>query len=186
VRNAVSHVNGEIAHAVHGLDAAEQAALDARLIELDGTPNKARLGANALLAVSLASAKAAAAERGLPLYRKPSANPSSKPGRARVAGPAHRRALPAGRPGARRTARVSRAPAAVAAPRRTCIAARSPRVRWFKSMIANVHAALRHVKAAAEPLPRLDCWRALLAHTCQRIVGRIGLPSLLQNLPAPV
>jgi enolase len=69
VRNAVSHVNGEIAHAVCGLDAADQAALDARLIELDGTPNKARLGANALLAVSLASAKAAAAERGLPLYR---------------------------------------------------------------------------------------------------------------------
>ena len=69
VRNAVGHVNGEIARAVHGLEAAEQAALDARLIALDGTPNKARLGANALLAVSLASAKAAAAERGLSLYR---------------------------------------------------------------------------------------------------------------------
>ena len=69
VRNAVGHVNGEIAHAVRGLDAADQTALDARLIELDGTPNKARLGANALLAVSLAAAKAAAADRGLPLYR---------------------------------------------------------------------------------------------------------------------
>ena len=69
VRNAVSHVNGEIAHTVRGLEATDQAALDARLIELDGTPNKARLGANALLAVSLAAAKAAAAERGVPLYR---------------------------------------------------------------------------------------------------------------------
>ena len=69
VRNAVGHVNGEIAHAVRGLDAADQTALDARLIELDGTPTKARLGANALLAVSLAAAKAAAADRGLPLYR---------------------------------------------------------------------------------------------------------------------
>jgi len=69
VRNAVGHVNAEIANAVRGLDAADQAALDARLIQLDGTPNKARLGANALLAVSLAAAKAAAAERGLPLYR---------------------------------------------------------------------------------------------------------------------
>ena len=69
VRKAVGHVNNEIAQAVCGLDAADQAALDARLIQLDGTPNKARLGANALLAVSLAAAKAAAAERGLPLYR---------------------------------------------------------------------------------------------------------------------
>ena len=69
VRKAVGHVNGEIAQGVLGLDAADQAALDARLIQLDGTQNKARLGANALLAVSLAAAKAAAAERGLPLYR---------------------------------------------------------------------------------------------------------------------
>ena len=69
MRKAVGHVNGEIAQVVKGLDAADQAALDARLIQLDGTPNKARLGANALLAVSLAVAKAAAAERGLPLYR---------------------------------------------------------------------------------------------------------------------
>lgn len=69
VRNAVGHVNGEIQNAVRGFDAADQTGLDARLIQLDGTPNKARLGANALLAVSLAAAKAAAAERGLSLYR---------------------------------------------------------------------------------------------------------------------
>ncbi len=69
VRHAVGHVNGEIADAVVGLDADDQVALDARLIELDGTDNKARLGANALLGVSLASAKAAAQAHGLPLYR---------------------------------------------------------------------------------------------------------------------
>ncbi len=69
VRHAVGHVNGEIAEAVVGLDADDQVALDARLIELDGTDNKGRLGANALLGVSLASAKAAAASHGLPLYR---------------------------------------------------------------------------------------------------------------------
>lgn len=69
VRNAVAHVEGEIAAALRGMDAAEQKALDARLIELDGTDNKSRLGANALLAVSLASAKAAAAARGVPLFR---------------------------------------------------------------------------------------------------------------------
>ena len=69
VRQAVSHVNREIADAVRGLDATDQAALDARLIDLDGSANKGRLGANALLAVSMAAAKAAAAERGLPLYR---------------------------------------------------------------------------------------------------------------------
>ena len=69
VRHAVGHVNGEIADAVVGLDADDQVALDARLIELDGTDNKARLGANALLGVSLASAKAAASAHGLPLYR---------------------------------------------------------------------------------------------------------------------
>jgi len=69
VRHAVGHVNGEIADAVAGLDADDQVALDTRLIELDGTDNKGRLGANALLGVSLANAKAAAASHGLPLYR---------------------------------------------------------------------------------------------------------------------
>ncbi|MCO5124986.1 MAG: phosphopyruvate hydratase [Rhizobacter sp.] len=68
VRQAVAHVNGEIARAVVGLAADDQAALDARLIALDGTPNKARLGANATLAVSMAAAHAVAAARGLPLY----------------------------------------------------------------------------------------------------------------------
>jgi enolase len=68
VSKAVANVNGEIAKAVAGLDAGGQRALDARLIELDGTPNKSRLGANALLAVSLAAAKAAAADRGVALY----------------------------------------------------------------------------------------------------------------------
>jgi enolase len=68
VSKAVANVNGEIRRAVVGLDGAGQQALDRRLIELDGTPNKARLGANALLAVSLAAAKAQAAERGLALY----------------------------------------------------------------------------------------------------------------------
>ncbi len=69
VRNAVAHVNGEIAQAVLGLDADAQVELDRRLIELDGTPNKGRLGANALLGVSMAAAKAAAEAHGLPLYR---------------------------------------------------------------------------------------------------------------------
>ena len=69
VQQAVGHVNGEIAHAVAGLRADEQAALDAVLIALDGTPNKARLGANATLAVSMAAAHAAAAAHELPLYR---------------------------------------------------------------------------------------------------------------------
>ncbi|HEX6998452.1 MAG TPA: phosphopyruvate hydratase [Gammaproteobacteria bacterium] len=68
VLRAVGHVNGEIRDAVRGMDAANQEALDERLIELDGTPNKSRLGANAVLAVSLAAAKAMAAERGVPLY----------------------------------------------------------------------------------------------------------------------
>src|SRR5918994_5548238 len=63
---AVSHVNGELAQAVHGLDPADQEALDRTMIELDGTPNKARLGANAILGLSLAGAKAAAAEAGSP------------------------------------------------------------------------------------------------------------------------
>ncbi|MBA3347096.1 MAG: phosphopyruvate hydratase [Actinobacteria bacterium] len=69
VRGAVANVTGEIAAAVQGLDPADQRALDERLIELDGTPNKARLGANAILAVSLAAAKAAAAAAGQPLWR---------------------------------------------------------------------------------------------------------------------
>ncbi|HYZ80937.1 MAG TPA: phosphopyruvate hydratase [Solirubrobacteraceae bacterium] len=69
VSQAVENVNGEIATAVHGQDAASQAALDRMLISLDGTPNKSRLGANAILAVSLAAAQASAAEQRLPLWR---------------------------------------------------------------------------------------------------------------------
>jgi enolase len=69
VTKAVENVNGEIATAVHGQDASSQAALDRMLIALDGTPNKSRLGANAILAVSLAAAHAAAAEERLPLWR---------------------------------------------------------------------------------------------------------------------
>ena len=69
VTKAVANVNGELADAVNGLDPADQEALDRTLIELDGTENKARLGANAILGVSLAAAKAAAAEDGLPLWR---------------------------------------------------------------------------------------------------------------------
>jgi enolase len=69
VLNAVESVNGELSDALSGLEASEQAALDGMMIELDGTPNKARLGANAILGVSLAVAKAAAIEAELPLYR---------------------------------------------------------------------------------------------------------------------
>ena len=69
VSQAVANVNGELAGAVSGLDPADQPALDRAMIELDGTPNKGRLGANAILGVSLAGAKAAAAEAGLPLWR---------------------------------------------------------------------------------------------------------------------
>ena len=69
VRRAVAHVNTEIARAVMGMDASDQAALDARLIALDGTPDKSRLGANAMLSVSMAAAHAAAHEAGLPLFR---------------------------------------------------------------------------------------------------------------------
>jgi len=69
VTKAVAAVNGEIFDAVCGLDAGEQVRLDQILCALDGTPNKARLGANAILGVSLAAAKAAAASAGLPLYR---------------------------------------------------------------------------------------------------------------------
>ncbi|HEX6457935.1 MAG TPA: phosphopyruvate hydratase [Thermoleophilaceae bacterium] len=69
VTRAVENVRGEIASAVTGLDAADQAALDRAMIELDGTGNKGRLGANAILGVSLAAAKAMAVEEGLPLWR---------------------------------------------------------------------------------------------------------------------
>jgi enolase len=69
VAKAVQAVNGEIAEAVVGMDAEDQTALDAELIALDGTENKGRLGANAILGVSLATAKAAADALGLPLYR---------------------------------------------------------------------------------------------------------------------
>jgi enolase len=69
VLKAVEHINTEIAEAVLGLDASEQAFLDKTLIDLDGTENKGRLGANAMLAVSMAVARAAAEEAGIPLYR---------------------------------------------------------------------------------------------------------------------
>ena len=69
VLKAVQHVNGEIRDAVRGFEAREQLDIDRTLIELDGTPNKGRLGANAILAVSMAAARAAAAENKLPLYR---------------------------------------------------------------------------------------------------------------------
>jgi enolase len=69
VLEAVASVNGELAEALVGMDATEQVALDGTMIELDGTPNKGRLGANAILGVSLAAAKAAADYTGQPLYR---------------------------------------------------------------------------------------------------------------------
>jgi enolase len=69
VTQAVGNVNGEIAGAVAGFDVLDQAGLDRALIDLDGTPNKSRLGANAILGVSLAAARAAAAEENLPLWR---------------------------------------------------------------------------------------------------------------------
>ncbi|MEA2141245.1 MAG: enolase, partial [Solirubrobacteraceae bacterium] len=69
VTQAVANVNGEIASAVAGHDALDQQGLDRALVDLDGTPNKSRLGANAILGVSLAAAHAAAAEEGLPVYR---------------------------------------------------------------------------------------------------------------------
>jgi enolase len=67
--NAVSHINGEIAGALHGKDASQQGMIDGHLIALDGTPNKGRLGANAILAVSMAVARAAAHSQRTPLYR---------------------------------------------------------------------------------------------------------------------
>src|SRR5690606_31796577 len=69
VRQAVEAVNGEIFDLLSGLDAEDQVHLDRLMIQLDGTPNKSRLGANAILGTSLAVAKAAAEEAGLPLYR---------------------------------------------------------------------------------------------------------------------
>ncbi|ABV93881.1 enolase [Dinoroseobacter shibae DFL 12 = DSM 16493] len=69
VKTAVAFVNGEIAEALMGIDATDQVGIDSAMIELDGTPNKSRLGANAILGVSLAVAKAAAEATGQPLYR---------------------------------------------------------------------------------------------------------------------
>jgi len=69
VKNAVANVNGTIAEALKGFDAADQKGLDAKLIALDGTPNKGKLGANALLGVSMAAAHAVAASRGEPLWQ---------------------------------------------------------------------------------------------------------------------
>src|ERR1700741_3511264 len=69
VLKAVANANNEIAKAVVGLDATDQRALDKLMIELDGTPTKSRLGANAILAVSMAAAHAAAAAQNLPLYQ---------------------------------------------------------------------------------------------------------------------
>jgi enolase len=69
VRKAVGHVNGEIRTALNGAEGTDQAALDRMLIELDGSSNKSRLGANAILSVSMAAARAAATELGVPLYR---------------------------------------------------------------------------------------------------------------------
>ena len=69
VLRAVAHIEGEIARAVRGMEATHQSLVDKTLVDLDGTPGKSRLGANALLAVSMAVARAAAVEAGLPLYR---------------------------------------------------------------------------------------------------------------------
>jgi enolase len=80
VLKAVGHVNAEIAKAVTGMDASDQGALDRRMIEADGTPNKSNFGANAILAVSMAAARAAAAAAGQPLYKylaKYSSDPSA-------------------------------------------------------------------------------------------------------------
>ena len=69
VLRAVENINGTLRQALSGIDAADQQALDERMIELDGTPNKSKLGANAMLAVSLAAAKAAAHSQDKPLYQ---------------------------------------------------------------------------------------------------------------------
>ena len=79
VLKAVGHIRGELKAAVTGMDCQDQPALDRRMIELDGTDNKSRLGANALLGVSLAAAHAAAQERTLPLYRSLSGGPYRLP-----------------------------------------------------------------------------------------------------------
>jgi len=68
-RKAAQHINGEIATAIKGMEATRQAEIDRKMIELDGTPNKGRLGANAILAVSMATARAAAVSKKIPLYR---------------------------------------------------------------------------------------------------------------------
>jgi enolase len=80
VSKAVGHVNGELAKELKGADPADQEGLDRRMIELDGTPNKGRLGANAILGVSLAAAKAAAADAGQPLYEHFAALYGGEPG----------------------------------------------------------------------------------------------------------
>ncbi len=68
-RKAAQHINSEIAEAIKGMDATRQAEIDRKMIQLDGTPNKGRLGANAILAVSMAVARAAAMSKKMPLYR---------------------------------------------------------------------------------------------------------------------
>src|SRR5271167_4938765 len=81
VLKAVAHANGPVAMAVIGMDASDQTALDRRMIEADGTPNKSNFGANAILAVSMAAARAAAAAAGLPLYKylaKYSSDPAAR------------------------------------------------------------------------------------------------------------
>ncbi|MEN8175641.1 MAG: phosphopyruvate hydratase [Pseudomonadota bacterium] len=79
VLQAVSNINTELAEVVQGMEVSDQAALDQRMLELDGTENKARLGANAILGVSLAAAHANAQEKSLPLYRSLSAGPYRMP-----------------------------------------------------------------------------------------------------------
>src|SRR4051794_697245 len=108
VTRAVASVNGPIAKALAGLDAADQAAVDGALCALDGTPNKAKLGANATCAVSMAVAHAAAAAAGRPLWRwlcgggggPPPLPPIPNPGGGGAApGRAARAGLPAASPG---------------------------------------------------------------------------------------
>jgi len=79
VTRAVTHVDGEIADALVGLDAADQRRIDAVLVALDGTPTKARLGANAILGVSLAVVKAAAADAGVPEATNPTRTTATRP-----------------------------------------------------------------------------------------------------------
>ena len=83
VTKAVANVNGEIAEAVHGRDADDQSGLDRALIDLDGTPNKSRLGANAVLGVSLAAAKAAGRRGGRPALALPGRRGGARPARSR-------------------------------------------------------------------------------------------------------